>query len=124
MTDTLTIAVEMQAITRRAAEPWAPGDSVKAAIGRAARALGIGYRRARSFWYCENVAVRALEADRLRAAELAMLAQRQRRLTHELATIKARLDAADEAEAGAAAAVACRKAASSGGPTIPGRLKP
>jgi len=106
MSDTLTIAVEMQAITRRAAEPWLPGDSVKAAIGRASRALGIGHRRARSFWYGEAAAVRAVEADRMRAAELLLLAQRERRLEHELAAIKARLDAADEATAGAAAAVA------------------
>jgi len=124
MPDTLIVAIEMQSITRRAAEPWLPGDSVKAAIGRAARALGIGYRRARSFWYCENVSVRAFEADQLRSAELAMLAQRQRRLTHELATIRARLDAADEAEARAAADRARREAASSGEPTGSGRMKP
>lgn len=103
------ITSEMQAITRHAAEPWQPGDSVKAAIGRAARTLGIGYRRARSFWYGEHVAVRACEADQMRAAELALLAQRERRLEHELAAIKARLDAGDEASPGAAAAVARRR---------------
>ena len=110
MADTATIANEMQAITRHAAEPWLPGESVKAAIGRAARTLGIGYRRARSFWYGEAVAVRAIEADRMRAAELALLAQRHRRLMLELAAIKARLDAADEAEAGAATLLDQRKA--------------
>jgi hypothetical protein len=100
------IAIEMQTITRRAAEPWLPGDSVKAAIGRASRALGIGYRRARSFWYGEAVAVRAIEADRMRAAEQALLAKRRQRLEHELAAIEARLDAANEAAAGGVVGVA------------------
>ena len=114
MSDTLTVALEMQAITRRAAEPWLPGDSVKAAIGRASRALGIGHRRARSFWYGEAAAVRAVEADRMRAAEALLLTKRRQQLEHELAAIKARLDAADEAEAGAAAAVARREAGGGG----------
>jgi hypothetical protein len=98
MSDT-AIASEMQSITRRAAEPWLPGDSVKAAIGRAARTLGIGYRRARSFWYGESVAVRAFEADQMRAAETLLLTQRRQRLEQELAALRARLDGADEAAA-------------------------
>jgi hypothetical protein len=99
MVDT-ALTVEMQAITRHAAEPWLPGDSVKAAIGRAARALGIGYRRARSFWYGESVAVRAIEADRLRAAAALLLTQRRQRLEQELAAIRAMLNASDEKAAG------------------------
>lgn len=114
MADTLAIATEMQAITRGAAGPWLPGDSVKAAIGRAARTLGIGYRRARSFWYGEPVSVRAIEADRMRAAELRLLSHRQRRLMQELAAIRARLDAADQAEDSAAAAVDRREAGRGG----------
>jgi hypothetical protein len=105
MSDSASIAHEMQSITRRAAEPWQPGDSVKAAIGRAARTLGIGYRRARSFWYGESVAVRAIEADQMRAADSLALTQRRQRLEHELAAIKARLKGADEKEAGHAAGV-------------------
>jgi hypothetical protein len=107
MADAITI--EMQSITRRAAEPWMPGDNVKGAIGCAARALGIGYRRARSFWYGESVAVRAAEADQLRAAEKLLLAARRRRLEQELAAIRARLDASDEADAGGVAAVTRRR---------------
>ncbi len=98
-----TIAHEMQAITRRAAEPWLPGDSVKAAIGRASRTLGIGYRRARSFWYGESVAVRAIEADRMRAAETLLLTQRRQRLEQELAALRARLDGAHQGGVEAAA---------------------
>ncbi len=104
------IVIEMQGITRRAAEPLRPGDNVKATIARAARTLGIGYRRARSFWYGEPVAVRAIEADRMRAADLRLLAARERRLELEIAAIRARLDAADQAEAGAAAGMAGREA--------------
>lgn len=113
MSDT-AIASEMQSITRSAAGPWQPGDSVKAAIGRAARTLGIGYRRARSFWYGEAVSVRAFEADRMRAAEQLLLQQRQRRLMQELAAIRARLDASDQAEDSASAAVDRRKAGCGG----------
>lgn len=102
MSDT-AIASEMQSITRSAAGPWQPGDSVKAAIGRAARTLGIGYRRARSFWYGEQVSVRAFEADRMRAAETLLLTQRRQRLEQELAALRARLDAADQGEAEATA---------------------
>jgi hypothetical protein len=94
------LVAEMRSIARRAAEPWMPGDSVKAAIGRASRALGIGYRRTRSFWYGETVTVRAVEADRMRAAELQLLARRRCQLQREIAAIKARLEArggADEA---------------------------
>ena len=108
------IVHEMQSITRRAAEPWQPGDSVKAAIGRAARTLGIGYRRARSFWYGESVAVRAIEADQMRAAEALLLTRRRQRLEHELAAIKARLNGADEKEAGHAAGLDRGEAGSGG----------
>jgi hypothetical protein len=60
------ISIEMQTITRKAAEPLQPGDSVKAQIRRAARALGIEDRRARTFWYGQTEAVWAHEADALR----------------------------------------------------------
>jgi hypothetical protein len=60
------VVAELRAIARRAAEPCDAGDSVKAAIGRAARRLGLSYRRARSFWYGQG-SPRAAEADRLRA---------------------------------------------------------
>ncbi len=113
MSDT-AIASEMQSITRNAAGPWQPGDSVKAAIGRAARTLGIGYRRARSFWYGETVAVRAIEADQMRAAETRLLTQRRQRLEQELATLRARLDATDQGGIEAAADLDRREADRSG----------
>lgn len=85
---------DMQRITRLAAEPRAAGDSTKAAIDRAARALRLSYRRARSFWYASpDAAVRAWEADRLRAEELLLIARRRARLQQELQIIEARLNA-------------------------------
>lgn len=84
------VALEMQRIVREAAEPWSPGDSVKAAIGRAARALGLPFRRARTFWYASPCAVRAEEADQLRARDRALVEERLRRLEAEIELLRAR----------------------------------
>lgn len=84
---------EMQAIVRRAAEPWRPGDSVKAGIARASRRLDIGFRRARTFWYGNPCAVLALEADRLREADLRLLADERHRLASKIEMIRARINA-------------------------------
>lgn len=65
VTDAIT--AEMAEITQAAMAPWRPGDKVKGALLRAHRELGISFRRARSFYYREPVAVLAHEADRLRA---------------------------------------------------------
>lgn len=58
---------EMQGIVRAAAQPYEPGEPVKGAIVRAARRLGMNYRRARAYWYGEVRLVPAHEADHLRA---------------------------------------------------------
>lgn len=60
------VTCEMQEIVRTAAMPWTPGMSVKEAIGRASRTLGINHRRATSFWYASKTTVLAEEADTLR----------------------------------------------------------
>ena len=44
-----TLALEVRDIVHLAAEPWRAGDSVKAGISRAARRLGLSFRRARTF---------------------------------------------------------------------------
>lgn len=86
--DTLS---EMSMITRAAAEPYVPGDSVKAQIGRAARALGLNYRRARSFWNAEpTAAVRAQEADALRRWYRQHAEQEAERLERRAADLRAR----------------------------------
>lgn len=104
-----TIVSEMQGIVRRAAEPGTPGENIKGAINRSARRLGLSYRRADTFWYGRRCAVLALEADRLRAAELSLLVERRARLTAELSQVTARINvlegpgnnAMDSAEDGA-----------------------
>ena len=88
-----SILSEMQRITRTAVEPWASGDSVKLGIRRASRTLGISYRRAKAFWYGEDCAVLAREADRLRIEELKIIAAKRERLEKELHDITARLNA-------------------------------
>jgi hypothetical protein len=89
------LACEMQRIVRRAGEPWTPGDSVKAAISRAARRLGLSFRRTRSIWYADpRAAIRAYEADELRRREWALLLDRKHRLDAELAQLTARIDEA------------------------------
>lgn len=63
----MSAVVEYQQIVRRAAEPRPVGDSVKAAIGRAARRLCWKYTRTRAFWYAgDRINVKDYEADRLR----------------------------------------------------------
>lgn len=79
-----TVLSEMQGIVRSAAEPGTAGESVKVAINRAARTLGLGYSRARSYWYGEVKAVPAHEADALREARLRILDQRIAHTEREL----------------------------------------
>ena len=92
--DTLS---EMSGITRAASEPFAPGDSVKVAIDRASRRLGISYRRARSFWNAEPTAVvKASEADKLRAWYWAHVENEAERLEQRAAELRARGNASRE----------------------------
>jgi hypothetical protein len=84
MPNAATIANEMQTIVRRAAEPWAPGDSIKAALDRAARRTGIGFRRVRTLWYRQTEAISAVEADTLREWHRNWIATQRERLTAEL----------------------------------------
>ena len=85
------VASEMRGIVLEAAWPPVPGESVGAAMGRAARRLQLGYSRVRAYWYNQVRLVPAEEADRLRAAQRALLSERLRRMEVEAATIRARL---------------------------------
>lgn len=63
----MSAAVDYQQIVRRAAEPRPVGDSVKAAIGRAARKLGWKYTRTRAYWYADKrIDPKDYEAEQLR----------------------------------------------------------
>lgn len=58
---------EMRKLVRQAAEPARAGESVKAAIGRAARVLGLGHGRVKRYWYGEIQVPPAHEVDAVRA---------------------------------------------------------
>ena len=71
-------ADEAAALLRQVAEPRPVGDSVKAAIRRAAKRLGFGFRRTKTLWYGETTRIGAEEMDALRRAT-------QRRHSEEVA---------------------------------------
>lgn len=58
---------EARNLVKRCAEPTPAGDSVKAAISRAAYRLGFSYSRTRNLWYGEARRIDAREMDALRA---------------------------------------------------------
>lgn len=60
------VASEASILVRQIAEPRPVGDSVKAAINRASRRLGFGYRRTKTIWYGEASRISAEEIDALR----------------------------------------------------------
>lgn len=80
----MPVTVEMAGIIRDAAQPGQPGESVKAAIGRAARRLNLGYSRARAIWYGQARMIGAEEADRLRARRRDIARQRLALLQAEI----------------------------------------
>lgn len=59
---------EMRNLVRQAAEPARAGESVKAAIGRAARLLGLSHGRVNRYWYGEILVPPAHEVDAVRNA--------------------------------------------------------
>ena len=89
----MNVAAEMRLILIEAAEPRGPQETIRAAILRASRVLGLRYARARALWYGDaRVRVRAEEADALRVARRALAAQRIARLQAKLAEEQALLD--------------------------------
>lgn len=60
--------MEAAQLIRKVAEPRLVDDSVKAAIGRAARRLNWSFNRAKDVWYADHrIAISASEIDALRA---------------------------------------------------------
>lgn len=62
----MTVLSEASFLVRQIAEPRPVGDSVKAAIGRAARRLGFSFSRTKTIWYAEAHRIDAHEMDALR----------------------------------------------------------
>ena len=65
--------------------------TVKTAIAIAAQQLGLGFRRTKAYWNNEVRDVSAREADMLRAKRKAVIEERLKRLTHEMALIERQL---------------------------------
>jgi hypothetical protein len=106
---------EMQAIVRLAAEPRTAADSTKAAIGRAAKALRLNYRRAYSLWYrSDKLRVSPEEVARLRAERERLQLLRLDRLEREIAETKRLLNEARRRDAEAQAAPGGRSALAGG----------
>ena len=59
---------EASVLVRLVAEPRPAGDSVKAAIGRAARRVGFTFVRTKNLWYGDARRIDAAEIDTLRRA--------------------------------------------------------
>ena len=75
----MSATAEASSLIQEIAEPRPVGDSVKAAVRRAARRAGCSFARARSLWYAdERARVRADEMDRLRT-----VAKQQRETAHD-----------------------------------------
>lgn len=74
---------ESIALIHQVAEPRPAGDSVKAAVGRAARRLGMGITRARSIWYGEARRIESSEMDTMRRVARDRAAHEQ----HAMATV-------------------------------------
>lgn len=82
-----------------AAEPRPPGDSVRAAIGRACRKLGWRFNRTREIWYGNARRIGANEMDQLRALErerdAKSSATERARYLEQLAVLRTRLQMRD-----------------------------
>ncbi|WP_215754229.1 hypothetical protein [Acetobacter sp. P5B1] len=87
-----TVALEMQAIIRDAASPFEAGDTVGRQIDRAARRLGIPVGKCKRIWYGEYKTVLAWEADQLRAWHEDWQSQQVRKMDHQLAILKAKME--------------------------------
>jgi hypothetical protein len=62
----MTSVSEASVLIRKVAEPRPIGDSVKAAIRRAAQALGFNFSRAKDIWYEDARRIDTAEMDALR----------------------------------------------------------
>lgn len=99
---------EMSLAVREAAGPRSAGDSVKACILRASRALGLEYNAARALYYRQRKSIPAHLVDQIRARIVEIEERKIERLGHELAVLQARIDARKRIRDADAAAVASR----------------
>lgn len=82
---------EVQHLVREAAEPAVVGESVKAAINRAARALQLSAGRAKRLWYGEVAVIPTHEYLSIRERLDLILRDRERQLDARLAAVRERI---------------------------------
>lgn len=85
------VTAELRSIVIEAAWPSEPGESVKAAIGRAARRLRLTHARTRAYWYDLVRLVPAEEADHLRNMREALRRERLIRLDAEMDLLRSQI---------------------------------
>jgi hypothetical protein len=90
----MSSVAEASVLVRAVAEPRPVGDSVKAAISRAAARLGFAYGRTREIWYRNARRIEAAEMDRLRHRADQLATQNA---INNLASLHSRLSQSDEA---------------------------
>lgn len=96
----MTAVAEASSLLRAIAEPRPIGDSVKAAINRAARAAGLSASRTEDIWRQEAKAIRAEEMDAIRLAAARRAAGDAKMLEEaraEYRRLKARLASLEQA---------------------------
>lgn len=84
----MTAVAEASSLLRQLAEPRPIGDTVKAAISRAARLARMNYSRAEDIWRREAKMVRAEEMDVLRQAKLEHARAEYARLKRKIAALE------------------------------------
>lgn len=85
---TADVLGEMRGLVRWAAQPAEPGESVKAAIGRAARRLGLSHARVHQHWYGRARSVPAEEWIAAQEAGLRLRGERRAQLLAEVAALE------------------------------------
>lgn len=91
-----TLLERMQTLVREAAEPAVPGESVKAAIYRAAQRLGLSFDRARRHWYGQARSIPASEWLAVHQAHQRLMRQEAARLRQRIALLEHRIQAGDD----------------------------
>lgn len=90
---------EASLLLRELSLPWADGEKVKSAVGRAARLARLAYWRTFDLWYRKAHRVEEYELDQIREAVRLKNEQAAQRelsdLRNRLAVLQARLDAGD-----------------------------
>lgn len=105
----VSASAEAASLVRQIAEPWQVGDTVKAAINRVARRVGLRPSRVEDIWRREARVIRAEEMDAIRAAADEKTLEGARgeyqRLSERIAALEALLVVQDEDFRGPAADV-------------------